>query len=395
MTRRDARAAAATSAFVRAFGRDPDGIADAPGRVNLIGEHVDYHGGVVLPFAIDRGVAVAWARRGGATLRTYAADFDARDEAPLEELTPIRGGAWQDYVRGVAAILREAGHPVRGVDLAIVGDVPLGAGLSSSAAIEVAVAGALRAAFALDIDDVTLARLCQRAENEFVGVQSGIMDQFASTLACRGYALLIDCATLAHEHVPLRIEGAGISVVVANSGVRRELASSAYNARREESAAGLVALRDALGRPGASYREFVPEDVGSIAIGPGDVALRRARHIVTEIARVRDAVAALRRDDFATAGRLINASHASLRDDYEVSVPDLDLLVELSQAQPYVLGARLTGAGFGGCTVNLVRSAAVDAFERDVIAPYRERTGRAAETYVTAPADGLAVRRLP
>ncbi len=389
------RRAAAAGAFQRAFGRAPEGIADAPGRVNLIGEHVDYHGGLVLPFAIDRGVAVAWARNGGATLRAYAADFDARGDAPLDALAPLGRGAWQDYVRGVAAMLRKAGHALGGLDLSIAGDVPPAAGLSSSAAIEVAVAGAMRDAFVLEIDDVALARLCQRAENEFVGVQSGIMDQFASALSRRGHALLIDCATLAYEHIPLRIDEAGMAVVIANSGVRRELASSAYNARREESAAGLQALRDALSRPNATYRDFAADEVALLAIQPDDVPLRRARHIVTEIARVRAAVAALRRDDFAVAGGLLNASHASLRDDYEVSVPDLDLLVELAQAQPYVAGARLTGAGFGGCTVNLVRAPSIDAFERDVMGTYRARTGHAVETYVTTPCGGLSVRRLP
>ena len=274
------------------------------------------------------------------------------------------------------------------------GNVPQGAGLSSSAALEVAVAGALRDAFSLPIDDVELARLCQRAENEYVGVQCGIMDQFASTLSKRGHALLIDCRTLAYEHIPLRLEDAGLAVVIANSAVRRELASSAYNDRRRECEEAVAILRERLGRP----------ELGVAARRDGSGArrhrrstaspLRRARHVVSEIARVAAAVEALRADDFAALGELMGESHRSLRDDYEVSSPQLDLLVGLATAQDYVLGARLTGAGFGGCTVNIVRADAIDAFDRDVIAPYRERTGLPAEIYVTSPQDGLRTWRL-
>jgi galactokinase len=426
------------AAFERAYGRAPDGVAGAPGRVNLIGEHVDYNDGLVLPFAVEQSVLCAWKqapapagdpepaepgvaveRQSGegappaeaaslfelATpqtlpqlVRVYSAEFDAwdawsRTSPRLDEMLAVRRGDWRDYPAGVLWALRDAGHDVGGVDLAISGDVPQGAGLSSSAAIEVAVAGALRDAFGLDIDGVALARLCQRAENEYAGVQSGIMDQFASALSKRDHALLVDCRTLAYEHVPLRLDRAGLAVVIADSAVSRELASSAYNQRRRECEEAVALLRERLHRDDlASLRDVSSGDLDTVEIDT--VPLRRARHVVGEIARVAAAVEALRADDFAALGALMAESHESLRADYEVSSLQLDLLVGLAAAQDYVSGARLTGAGFGGCTVNIVRADAVEAFERDVIAPYGERTGLPARSYVTPPADGLRIARL-
>jgi galactokinase len=301
--------------------------------------------------------------------------------------------SWGAYVEGVVATLAQSGRALRESHTVISGDVPQGAGLSSSAALEVAVAGALRDAFSLKIDDVDLALLCQRAENEYVGVQCGIMDQFASTLSNRDHALLIDCRTLGYEHVPLRLAEAGLTVVIANSGVKRELAASAFNDRRRECEEAVATLRDRLGRSDLrSLRDVTAAEIDGIEVDA--TPLRRARHVVHEIGRVAAAVEALRADDFATLGELMAESHRSLRDDYEVSSDELDLLVGLASAQEYVVGARLTGAGFGGCTVNIVRNDAVDAFERDVIAPYRERTGLAAEMYVTSACDGLRTWRL-
>ena len=391
------------AAFEKQFGRRPEGIAEAPGRVNLIGEHVDYNDGLVLPFAIDPSVLCAWSGRDELAWPVHA--VDPNGPSAIESLSDFLGarspGGWGDYYAGVFQQLFPQ-HPESGWQAAFEGNVPQGAGLSSSAALEVAVAGALRDAFSLPIDDVELARLCQRAENEYVGVQCGIMDQFASTLSKRGHALLIDCRTLAHEHVPVRLEEAGLAVVIANSAVQRELASSAYNDRRRECDEATALLRVQLGRPDLSLRDLSLAELEHALAGhsframisdPGP-RMRRARHVVSEIARVAAAVEALRADDFGTLGALMEESHLSLRDDYEVSSPQLDLLVGLATAQDYVLGARLTGAGFGGCTVNIVRADAVDAFERDVMAPYRERTGLAAETYVTSPQDGLRTWRL-
>lgn len=393
----DERVQAIARVFGQQFGRAPEGFAEAPGRVNLIGEHVDYNDGLVLPFAIDRSVIVAWARRDDDGVWVYSADFDEHSRFNLKNVTNAEPGVWANYVRGVASVLAATEMSVGGMEIALTGDVPQGAGLSSSAAIEVAVAGAFRDAYALPIDDVALARLCQRAENEFVGVRSGVMDQFASTVSRRGHALLIDCRTFAHEAVPLHLEAAGLAIVIADSGVTRRLVKSAYNDRRRECAEAGTLLREKLSRPElTSLRDVTVAAMDSLAIGAGDAdrPLRRARHVVTEIARVAATVDALGRDDFATVGALMEESHRSLRDDYEVSSPQLDLLVGLATAQEYVLGARLTGAGFGGYTVNLIRADAHAAFERDVMAPYRERTRLVASpSFVTTPQDGLRTWR--
>ncbi len=392
----DVRVRQLRAAFEREFGRAPEGMAEAPGRVNLIGEHVDYNDGLVLPFAIDRSVIVLWARRSDDVTRAYSADFGEHARFTRPDAAHWPAGAWSSYVRGVLATLAASGHPPSGLDLAIAGDVPQGAGLSSSAAIEVAVAGAFRDAFALQIDDVALAKLCQRAENEYVGVQCGIMDQFASVLSRRDHALLLDCRSLAYRHVPLRLEAAGLAVVIADSAVKRELAASAYNDRRRECEEAVAELRVRLGRPElASLRDAGAAELEDALGDEPSVPMRRARHVVGEIARVAAAAEALECDDFAELGELMRESHLSLRSDYEVSSPELDLLVGLATAQDYVLGARLTGAGFGGCTVNLVRADALAAFERDVIAPYRERTGLLAALYVTAARDGLTNSRFP
>jgi galactokinase len=397
----DQRVEAVLAGFEREFGRAPEGIAEAPGRVNLVGEHVDYNDGLVLPFAIDRSVMVAWARPVGTGRHSWVWRSLEQDETYVLQLIhkdahltdATRDHDWTDYPVSITWALRREWFAFEGIEGAIAGDVPQGAGLSSSAAIEGAVLGAFRDAYDLPIGDVALAQLCQRAENEFVGVQCGIMDQFASTLSIRDHALLIDCRSLAYESVPLRLADAGLTIVIANSAVRRELIVSAYNDRRRECEAAVVELRHRLERPDlASLRDVSAVDLGAIDID--SIPMRRARHVVTEIARVAAAVDVLRRDDFAALGALMVESHLSLRDDYEVSSSELDLLVGLATAQDYVLGARLTGAGFGGCTVNLVRTDAVDAFGRDVIAPYRERTGLPAVMYLTTPQDGLRTWRL-
>ena len=381
------------TAFEREFKRRPEGIAEAPGRVNLIGEHVDYNDGLVLPFAIDRSVMCAWAIRHDDAVWAYSVDSNEHSRFTLANVTHAAPGVWGNYVRGVVKELLTGNEPRHGADIAISGDVPQGAGLSSSAALEVAVAAAFRDACGLRIDDVALAKLCQRAENEYVGVQCGIMDQFASTISQRDHALLIDCRSLAYAAVPLRLAAAGLSIVIANSAVGRELITSAYNDRRGECEAAVVDLRTRLIRPElVSLRDVTAADLERVAID--SVPMRRARHVVSEIARVAEAADALSRDEFDALGRMMVESHVSLRDDYQVSSRELDLLVGLATAQDYVLGARLTGAGFGGCTVNLVRTEAVGAFARDVIAPYRERTGLPAVMYVTAPQDGLRTRRV-
>jgi len=367
--------------FPGTFGRAPTVICRAPGRVNLIGEHTDYNSGLVLPVAIDRTVIAAATPREDRVIRVYSRRFDARDEWRVD--APRRTGRqeWRDYVRGVAWALLDAGVDLLGADVWIDGDVPQGAGLSSSAALEMAVAGAFCAASGVEIERKRLALLCQKAESEFVGVQCGIMDQFASALGRAGHALVIDCRSLQVEPVPLPLAEHGVALVVVDSKLPRRLAETPYNQRREECAEatrilGASSLRDA--------------DEAGLALLPEPLR-RRARHVITENRRVVDAVDALRSGDLERFGKLMYESHVSLRVDFEVSCPQLDLLVTLAMDMPDVLGSRLTGAGFGGCTVSMVRGDSIGLFEHMVLDRYHAETGISAEMFLCRPADGLTV----
>jgi galactokinase len=370
--------------FQETFGTRPTLIAEAPGRVNLIGEHTDYNEGFVLPMAIDRRVRVAAVPRADRKVRAFAVEARARDEWRID--APRRTGRreWRDYVRGVAWGLLEARLDIGGADLLISGDVPQGTGLSSSAALEVAVAGALAAASGVEADGRTLALACQRAENQFVGVQCGIMDQFASALARKGHALLIDCRSLDVQQVPLRTGDDGLRIVVVDSGVQRRLGETAYNERRQECVEaakrlGVESLRDA-------DESRVTELKGTLQ--------GRARHVVRENERVLGAAEVLRQNDYERFGALMLESHESLRDDFEVSCAELDRLVELARSVPGVLGARLTGAGFGGCTVNLMRDDAVRSFKLEVTDRYTAETGLRADMQAVEPVGKLEVRRV-
>ncbi len=375
-------------AFPQRFGHEATVVSRAPGRVNLIGEHTDYNQGHVLPVAIDRAVAVLAAPGTEGGVRAHSAEFEEGDEFALDSIEHLAEGGWRNYLRGVAWALREAAHSLRGLDLLIAGDVPIGAGLSSSAALEVALAGAFRAAGGLHIDDRDLALLAQRAENEFVGVQCGVMDQLAAVFGRRDHALLIDCRSLDVETLPLALERRGLRLVVVDSGVSRALGESAYNERQQEcgeaaAALGLTALRDLDAATLESRRLALPAPL-----------FRRARHVVSEEARVLAAAEALRRGEIEALGPLLFESHASLRDDFSVSCPELDLLVELAARTEAVLGARLTGAGFGGCTLNLVRAEALPQFQRRVVRQYARATGLSAAIYACRPARGLRVTRV-
>ncbi|HEV2238319.1 MAG TPA: galactokinase [Ktedonobacterales bacterium] len=360
----------ATAAYRARFGATPEVVTSAPGRVNLIGEHTDYNGGYVLPCAIDRRTAVALGRGDGPF---YSADFDDARPRPGP-----REGAWVDYPRGVAWALAEAGMAVPAFQAAFAGDVPQGAGLSSSAAIEAATVLALDALGALGLARTAMAQLCQRAENQFVGVQSGIMDQYASLLGQAGQALLVDCRSLASEAVPLDLAGAGLSLLVCDTGVKRGLAATGYNDRRAtcERAATRLGLRQ--------LRDATLADLAQLS---GEELLR-ARHVVTENARVLAAVTALRQHDFAAFGALMYASHASLRDDYAVSTPELDAVVATARAAG-APGARLTGAGFGGCAIALTADPA--ALARAITDTFAARGYHPPTCYVFVPAAGAEV----
>jgi galactokinase len=375
------------AAFRKATGHDPEAAAFAPGRVNLIGEHTDYNEGFVLPAAVDRGVAVAGRRVPGDSFTLHAVDLGERSTFPRGALERDPGHSWADYFKGVVWALSNRGIDVPVCELAITGDIPLGAGLSSSAAYEVATARLLSALGDFELPSLEVAKLAREAENGFVGVACGIMDQMASTFGEQGKALLIDCRSLAHETVEIP---AGLKIVVVNSGVRHSLASSEYNKRRAECEEGVRILASL--RPGVrSLRDVGPDDEARFFAALPPVVRRRCRHVLSENARVLETVTAMRSGDLARLKILTAASHASLRDDYEVSCSELDTLVELALALPTCHGARLTGAGFGGSTVNLVETAAVESFSESVASGYRSRTGRTAEIYVFQPSAGARI----
>ncbi|MGQ9571875.1 MAG: galactokinase [Dehalococcoidia bacterium] len=383
---------AIASSFAHRFGREPRGLAEAPGRVNLIGEHTDYNEGFVLPVAIDRTVIVAVAPRPDRQVRVYSLDFDQEDAFVLDGIDHLEGDVWSNYVRGVAAVLQKAGYRLTGANMAIKGGVPIGAGLSSSAALEVAVLGAFQHAATLTIAPRDQALLAQRAENEFVGVGCGIMDQMAAVMGRRDHALLIDCRSLETKAVPLNLAAQGLRLVVAYTGVRRALSNSAYNQRRQECSQAVQTLATLItDKPVRALRDITSDELEAYEDGLPEPLARRAGHVVSENERVLKSVEALRRSDLTTFGELLYASHESLARDYEVSSPELDLMVELASRLDGVVGARMTGAGFGGCTVNLVRQQAVDSFRQQVIEAYRGRTGLPAEMYLCRAVDGLRI----
>jgi galactokinase len=374
--------------FAQAFGGRPELIVRSPGRVNLIGEHTDYNDGWVFPVALDMGTDVAARRREERVLRVVAPRLHAEDHVPIDDLRPREGPEWTRYVRGSAAVLRTAGCDIPGANLLIDSDLPIRAGLSSSASLELGVAVALMTLSECAIDRTVLARLGQRVENEIVGVQSGIMDQLAVAGGVAGHALLIDCRTLEVEPVPIP---ADVRVLVLDTAVPRTLAGSAYNQRRVECESALRALR--VVEPDLRALRDVTTDLLAAEQGRLDgVELRRARHVVTENQRVLDSAAALKHGDVSRFGRLMADSHTSLRDDYEVSGPELDTLVNIALETPGVLGARLTGAGFGGCAVALAagqeaRQAAAAIAER-----YRQATGRMGSASICTPSEGTHIR---
>ncbi|MGD8277032.1 MAG: galactokinase [Gemmatimonadota bacterium] len=383
MSERQAAAERALAAFHDAFGGDPDTAARAPGRTNLIGEHVDYNDGFVLPVAVDRDVVVAVRRRRERRFQVRAADVDDGASFHLDEASrPGRWPRWVSYVLGVAKVLDHSGLRLPGADLAFAGDVPQGAGLSSSAALEVATARALIALTGADVPDLEVVEVCHRAEQQWAGVNCGVMDQFTSVFGRAGQAIYLDCRTLDCIGVPIPENAV---LVAADSGVRHTLGESAYNERVREcdEAAyrlGVRKLRD------IGYDEYFAR----IEELP-ELVRMRSRHVVTEIERTREAAAALEAGDLVRLGNAMNDSHESLRLDYEVSTPELDALVHAARGVPGVHGSRLSGAGFGGCTISLVDADAVPSFMVHVPAEYERLTGRETVLHVLTPAEGASV----
>ncbi len=387
-------------AFREAFGRRPEVIVRAPGRVNLLGAHVDYNEGWVMPAAIDRAVWLAAAPAVGRELRAHALDFGEQARLDLEALpppvsqrptgTPDRGTGhgWLDYPAGVAWALGEAGHRPPALDVAYASNVPIGAGVSSSAAVEVAFLLAWRE-LGLDLDAADLPRLGQRAENGYLGVQSGIMDQFASLNGAAGRAIFLDCRHLTCEHLPLP---EGVAVLVADSGVRRQLAGSSYNDRPRECRRAVEILRRTL----PDVRALRDVSLADFELHSHRLPLdlrRRARHAIEECRRVRHGAEALRRGDLAAFGLLVRQSHLSSRDLYEVSTPELDLLAAAAWSAAGCFGARMMGGGFGGCVAALVESAAADGVREAMAGAFEGELGRSPAIFTCRVAAGAEVER--
>lgn len=356
----------------------------APGRVNLIGEHTDYNDGFVMPVAINFSTWISLHPRAGRKLEIHSENFDETVLFDLDDPNPAPRGHWSDYAIGVAIMLERAGHRLRGSHLSIRGEVPIGSGLSSSAALEVATAFALTANSDLTITKIELARLCRQAENDFVGARVGIMDQFVSVFGERDKALLLDCRSLEFKLLPVPSE---VQLVVCNTMVKHELASSAYNERRSQCEEGVRQLSALLPNVRA-LRDVSSSQLEEHARELAPIIYRRCRHIVTENERVLAASEALEQTDLRHFGQLMNESHQSLRYDYEVSCAELDLMVELARGVGGVYGARMTGGGFGGCTVNLVSRENVEEFRSKVIAGYEAATGLKPEIYVCTAVKG-------
>lgn len=372
-------------AFRRQFGGEPR-VYRAPGRVNLIGEHTDYNDGFVLPAALDVATWAAVAPRRDRMLNVHSLMMDETVSFDLDAADPKPRKHWSDYVRGVAWVLETAGgHRLAGADLTIDSTVPRGAGLSSSAALEVATGYALLNASGLPVDLTRLALAAQKAENDFVGMRCGIMDQFIACHGAEGHALLIDCRSLDRRLVPI---DAGVRLVISNTMVHHQHAAGEYNLRRHDCEEGVRRLATAL--PGiTALRDVTLADLERHRDLLTPLIYRRCRHVVSENERTVRAADALAAGDVALFGRLMNESHVSMRDDFEISCREVDQMVDLNQAAAGVYGARMTGGGFGGCTISLVKTEAVEAFRHGVAEGYRAATGIEPQIFTSAPGAGV------
>ncbi len=376
----------AKETFVRHFGGAPELVVRAPGRVNIIGEHTDYNHGFVLPMAIEHETVIVARRRADMRLHAFAANLERRAEADLERRVRNVDEPWLDYVVGVANEVAKLALPLVGADLLIVGDVPIGCGLSSSASLEMAALAMFEALGGFQVEGAEAPRLGQRVENEFLGLSTGIMDQFISRMGRRGHALFLDCRSFAYELVPVAFASA--TFVIANTGVARGLTSSKYNERVAQCREAVEGMGKALGKAGTHLRDFDMDDLLECKTTLSDTAFRRARHIISENARTQTARMAMRAGDADTLGDLMNASDESLRVDYEVTCPELDAMTSIARGLSGCRGARMTGAGFGGCTINLVATDAVSAFCEELLSNYKRQTGLTGATFVSSPADG-------
>ena len=379
--------------FTDLYGEGDMRIFTSPGRVNLIGEHIDYCGGCVMPAALTMGTTIVARKRDDGVIRLKATDLDIMVETTVADMHNLKGKLkWGDYQIGVATELIKAGYDVTGCDLLYDDTVPHGGGLSSSAAIEVSTALCLsafaneNAGVSKDIDMVEMALISQRAEHNFIGVKCGIMDQFASAMGKKDHAIYLNCATLEYEHIPLRLNDC--SIVLTNTNVKHSLGSSKYNERRTECEEGLNALKtvisDITELADVTIEQF--EQYKDVIENP--VTRKRIKHVVYECERVRISAEAMKNDDIEEFGRCMNESHDSLRDDYEVTCPELDFVVSEGRKIDGVLGIRMTGAGFGGCTVAIIKNTDVNEFIESVGKAYEDKFGHKASFYVSDTGDG-------
>jgi galactokinase len=377
---------AVTERFREVYGTSPSGTFRAPGRVNLIGEHTDYNDGFVMPAAIDFYSYAAIGERADHTLSVYSEQFHQSVEFRIAHLAGPPRKHWSDYVRGVAALLRDQGYPLRGANLVIDGQVPIGSGLSSSAAIEVTTALALTSLGGVTIPLLEVARLCQRAENTYTGARCGIMDQFVSCFGKQDHALMLDCRSLEATYLQLP---PNVCLVICNTMVRHELATGEYNERR--ASCERVVETIAKFRPEVrALRDLTLEDLEHYQNQISSVDFRRCRHVITENDRVKNAKAALESADLARFGELMYLSHDSLDQDYEVTCRELNIMVNFAREFEGVYGARMTGGGFGGCTITLVESKAVPEFQATVARGYEKLTGLSPQIVVSAAAAGAS-----
>jgi len=374
-------------AFKANFGIPPTHVSSAPGRVNLIGEHTDYNNGYVFPVAINRRTVIAASRRNDRKLRIHAHNFNASVEVSLDGLKATKSESWSNYSKGVAAVLQENGTKLAGADLLIYSDIPNGVGLSSSAALEMATAYALLALNSIAMPPVEVIHSCHNAEFEFVGIHCGIMDQFISCLGKKDHALFLDCESLKYEHVRVP---AGCKLIVCDTGVKRSLAASEYNIRRQQCSEGAQQLSYVV--PSVrSLRDISVKQFEQYKGKLGDVIRKRCRHVIYENERVLQSVAALKRHDLSEFGKLMYQSHMSLKNDYEVSCAELDVVVDICAEVDGVYGARMTGAGFGGAAICLVESDQTDEVVTRLRREYPEKTGRRPTIQVCTIEDGAEV----
>lgn len=372
--------------FRQRYNREADYFFFCPGRVNLIGEHIDYNGGMVMPFAISLGSYVAVAFNDENKFRFASVDFSETAEILLAPAYTKTGPEWYNYPLGVIHELLQADHQLKGLDMLFAGNLPVGTGLSSSASIEVLTGYMLASIHGIEIDRRSLALLSKRVENEFIGLSSGIMDQYAVALGKKNQAILLNCDTITHEYMPF--ETGEYRLVIINSRKQRQLAESKYNERFAECREALAQLQTVL--PVQHLCEITPavfEKHAHLVTNP--VVRRRALHVITENDRVQKACTALQAGDIAALGQLLYASHDSLKNDYEVSGKELDTIVEFCRQQEACAGARMTGAGFGGCAIALVKETAIPDFSERLIHYYEERVGYPAEVFVSAIGDGV------